>query len=89
MPIYNEILNWSKSKSPWMQDALRRLIIQSKITDDDIDDLFKLLKKENGYSYPYFEAITLNYVLESSILIKRNTLERPILHRCRCSSFFN
>ena len=60
MAIYNEILSWSKSKSPWIQDALRRLITQPELTDNDIDDLFQLLKKENGYSFLEIEAIPLS-----------------------------
>ena len=59
MAIYNEILSWSKSKSPWIQDALRRLITQPELTEHDIDELFQLLKKENGYSYLEIEPVPL------------------------------
>lgn len=60
MAIYNEILSWSKSKSPWIQDALRRLMTQPELTEHDIDELFQLLKKENGYSFLEIEAVPLS-----------------------------
>ena len=56
MAIYNDILEWSKSKTSWIQDALRRLITQVELSDTDIDEILLLLKKETGHPYIKFEA---------------------------------
>jgi energy-coupling factor transporter ATP-binding protein EcfA2 len=60
MSIYKDILTWSESKSPWIQDALRRLVTQSKLNDTDIDEILQLLKKENGYTSINLEPIPLS-----------------------------
>ena len=48
MSVYQEILNWSQGKQEFVQDALRRLITSSALTQNDIDELVELLKKECG-----------------------------------------
>lgn len=57
MSIYQEILNWSQNKPVFLKDALRRIISSSSITQIDIDELSKLLKKEQGDT-----SVTLNAV---------------------------
>ena len=46
MSIYEDILNWSKDRQAFAQDALRRLITSSELTQNDIDELVQLVKKE-------------------------------------------
>lgn len=48
MSIYSEILKWSEKQPGFIKDALRRIISKSVITQNDIDELVQLLKKENG-----------------------------------------
>lgn len=48
MSILQEILHWSKGLPPWQSDALRRLFMNGSLSNDDIDDLFALLKAEHG-----------------------------------------
>ncbi|MDO5969306.1 AAA family ATPase [Flavivirga aquimarina] len=48
MTIYQEILQWSASKSDFTKDALRRIITSQNLTSVDIDELVQLLKKEEG-----------------------------------------
>jgi energy-coupling factor transporter ATP-binding protein EcfA2 len=48
MTIYQEILNWSQSRPNFIKDALRRIVSNSVITQNDIDELVLLLKKEKG-----------------------------------------
>ncbi len=57
MPIYQEILNWSQNKSLFVRDALRRLITSTTLTQNDIDELVQLVKKDCGDT-----AITLNAI---------------------------
>ncbi|WP_308775154.1 AAA family ATPase [uncultured Bilophila sp.] len=55
MSVYNEILSWSQNKPDFIKDALRRIILNPLITDQDINDIVSLIKKENGAM-----SITLN-----------------------------
>lgn len=55
MSIYEDILKWSKGKQAFVQDALRRLITSSALTQNDIEELVQLVKKECGDS-----TITIN-----------------------------
>lgn len=57
MSIYQDVLNWSQGKQAFVQDALRRLITSTSLTQNDIDELVQLVKRECGDS-----TITLNAV---------------------------
>lgn len=67
MAVYNEILSWASNKPAFIQDALRRIITNATISQNDIDELSLLLKKENGDT-----TITLNAVAINSTHIPSN-----------------
>lgn len=46
--IHQEILDWSAEQPIWQRDALRRLVTQGDISDDDIADLASLCKSQHG-----------------------------------------
>ena len=49
MPLLTDILAWSTAYlSAWQRDALRRLFQQQKLTVQDIDDLYAMLKSARG-----------------------------------------
>lgn len=48
MTIYQEILQWSTSRPEFIKDALRRIIVSQNLSQNDIDELTLLLKKEEG-----------------------------------------
>ena len=49
MSLLNEILNWTQSLPNWQRDACRRLLHnESMPSDEDLSELYTLLKKENG-----------------------------------------
>lgn len=50
--IYRELLDWSKSRPSWQQDALRRLVTQEQIDQDDITELASLCKAKHGLEDP-------------------------------------
>lgn len=50
--IYKEILDWSASRPPWQQDALRRLVTKEHIDNDDFADLASLCKAKHGLEDP-------------------------------------
>lgn len=58
MSIYQDILNWSQGgRQAFVQDALRRIITSNTLSQNDIDELVQLVKKECGDN-----TITLNAV---------------------------
>ena len=46
--IHQEILDWATTQPLWQRDALRRLVTQGDVNDDDIADLASLCKSQNG-----------------------------------------
>lgn len=60
MSIYQDILDWSQSRPLFIKDALRRIITNSILTPNDIDELILLLKKENGGSNITLNALPIN-----------------------------
>jgi hypothetical protein len=52
MSILQEILTWSESLPAWQSDAIARLFAKRTISNDDLDDLFALLKAEHGIPDP-------------------------------------
>lgn len=57
MSIYQDVLNWSQGRQLFVQDALRRIITSTRLTQNDIDQLVQLVKKECGDT-----SVTLNAV---------------------------
>ena len=60
MAIYQEILNWSQYRPLFIQDALRRLITSTTLTQSDIDELVQLVKKECDDTSVSLNAIPLD-----------------------------
>ncbi|MCT7630950.1 hypothetical protein N5U06_09420 [Aliarcobacter butzleri] len=60
MSIYQEILSWSQSKQLFVQDTLRRIITSTTLTQNDIDELVLLVKKECGDETVTLSAVPLN-----------------------------
>lgn len=50
--ILSEILEWSKERSDWQRDALRRLFTSGTITSADLEDLVDLCKAARGLAAP-------------------------------------
>lgn len=60
MSVLDEILKWSGTlDSPWVRDALRRIVAQSEISEVDIVELTELCKKAQGLSATDAEALPL------------------------------
>jgi len=60
MSIYQEILSWSQNKHLFVQDALRRIITSTTLTQNDIDELVLLVKKECGDTTVTLNAVPLD-----------------------------
>lgn len=52
MSILQEILIWTQGLPAWQSDAVTRLLAKGKLTADDQDDLFALLKLAHGIPDP-------------------------------------
>jgi energy-coupling factor transporter ATP-binding protein EcfA2 len=48
MTVLQEILEWSKDRPGWQRDALRRLMLNGELSDDDIRALTELCKSSHG-----------------------------------------
>jgi ABC-type transport system involved in cytochrome c biogenesis ATPase subunit len=45
-----DILHWSAQRPPWQRDALRRLVIEGQLHEEDIEELVHLCRAEHGLS---------------------------------------
>jgi hypothetical protein len=52
MPILQEILTWSQSLPAWQSDAIARLFAKQTLAQQDLADLYALLKGEHGIPDP-------------------------------------
>lgn len=48
MSVHKQILDWSTSIPGWQRDALRRLVENGKLTDEDIEELVEICKDKHG-----------------------------------------
>jgi len=60
MPIYQDILIWAQGRQAFVQDALRRLVTSTTLTQNDIDELVQLVKKDCGDNTITLNPITLD-----------------------------
>ena len=52
MPILKEILKWTQGIPAWQSDAVARLLVKQTLTTEDVNDLFALVKSEQGIPDP-------------------------------------
>ncbi|NKE72844.1 AAA family ATPase [Candidatus Manganitrophus noduliformans] len=48
MSVLKEILEWSKGRPAWQRDALRRLVLNGELSNDDVHDLTEICKSAHG-----------------------------------------
>jgi energy-coupling factor transporter ATP-binding protein EcfA2 len=48
MTVLQEILEWSQDRPAWQRDALRRLVLNDELSDEDINHLAELCKSGHG-----------------------------------------
>jgi DNA repair ATPase RecN len=46
--VLQEILTWSAERPTWQRDALRRLVVNGELSDDDIRELTEVCKGDHG-----------------------------------------
>ena len=47
-----DILEWSRGRPEWLRDALRRLMVGSELSDQDIDELEAICLGSDGEASP-------------------------------------
>lgn len=52
MTVLEEILEWSQDRPSWQRDALRRLVLNGELTEDDIRALTHICKSAYGLAEP-------------------------------------
>ncbi len=52
MTVLEEILEWSQGRPPWQRDALRRLVLNGELTEEDIRLLTDICKSAQGLVEP-------------------------------------
>ncbi|WP_186024214.1 AAA family ATPase [Burkholderia gladioli] len=50
--ILTRIAEWIDTQAPWLSDATRRLVVNGRITDDEIDEILALVKAHVGIVDP-------------------------------------
>ncbi|MDA8120180.1 MAG: AAA family ATPase [Gammaproteobacteria bacterium] len=48
MTVLREILQWSQDRPAWQREALRRLVLNDELSDEDISDLAEICKSDHG-----------------------------------------
>ena len=48
MTVLHELLEWSQNRPSWQRDALRRLVLNGELSEDDISALAELCKATHG-----------------------------------------
>ena len=71
-PVMNDILDWSRNRPLWQRDALRRLVVNGDVTDDDIAELtLGCLSDANaldqGETVPTLEPVERKHVPATSV----------------------
>ncbi len=50
--IFKEILDWTQGIPAWQSNAVARLLVKQARTTEDVNDLFALVKSEQGIPDP-------------------------------------
>ncbi len=66
MTVLQEILEWSHDRPPWQRDALRRLVLNGELSDDDIRELTEICKSAHGLA----EQQTIAPLTEEHVPVK-------------------
>jgi len=59
MTVLEELLTWSQDRPAWQRDALRRLVLNGDLSDDDIRTLTDICKSAHGLAEPQ-DIVPLN-----------------------------
>ena len=52
MSVLEEIVEWSRDRPGWQREALRRLVLNDELTDEDVRELTEICKSAHGLAEP-------------------------------------
>src|SRR5271169_5066655 len=82
MNVLQEILTWSKGRPTWQRDALRRLVLNDELTEQDIRELADICKGDYGLSDKKDAApLTKDHVPAGTSTASAVSLESIFHHR--------
>ena len=64
MPVLNEILKWSQERPVWQRDALRRLVLNNELSEDDLqalEDWVSAIRRRRNQRMQWCYVLLLNY----------------------------
>ncbi len=66
--VLEELLRWSQDRPPWQRDALRRLVLNGELSDEDIRALTEICKSAHGLAdQQEIEPLTKEHVPDTAI----------------------
>jgi len=80
MSIYKDIIYWATNKPLFIQDAIRRMLVNPNLTTSDIDELLLLLKKEVLVKYIDIIICVLEGIYSSGLCNAVFTLNDISMH---------
>ena len=82
MTVLQQIFKWSQDRPVWQRDALRRLMLNGELSDEDIRALTEICKTAHGLAEPQEVApLTKDHIPEKSDGAVPVSLESIIHHR--------
>jgi hypothetical protein len=79
--VLEEVLEWSQERPSWQRDALRRLVLNGELSEDDIRSLSEICKSAHGLAEQQgVIPLAKNHVPDRSASSDQVTL-RSIFHR--------
>jgi energy-coupling factor transporter ATP-binding protein EcfA2 len=67
MTVLEELLEWSQDRPTWQRDALRRLVLDDELSDEDIDALTEICKASHGLTEQHeFMPIAKEHIPDST-----------------------
>ena len=82
MTVLKEILAWSQDRPKWQRDALRRLVVQGTLSEDDISALSELCKAQHGLAEPKTIDPLVNKHVRSNGAANAPVSLDSIFHHC-------
>lgn len=65
--IIDDLYQWFTERPEWQQDAVRRLLQQTELSNDDIKQLADLCLKEAGFDHPDMEILEFRPVVKTAL----------------------
>ena len=67
MTVLQQIFEWSQDRPVWQRDALRRLVLNGELSDEDVRALTEICKTSHGFAEPQEVApLTMDHIPEKS-----------------------